>query len=563
MKMTKKTGFTLIEAMVAIAILGLVALGITKLMTSSTNLMVKSREQTFASKTTQAAFNLLDNSEYIYLLDCDSDNASYGLIGTFDTNPSYPYLGVLDQIKEITTAAGFDQFTIETDFMIRDLSDLDGDGEITDLRSFLDGDSDNIDDYEPGMMYYDANSDGDFYDIYAGGSGNYITEEPNTHIKEVLFKLYKQGKQVFSERQLVSREKLSGEAGYASEAELNLIVSSPTHRSSLYDLTAANRLDAFNLSISKSYPSTIQAFRADISYPLEIEGETEPIADLDFRIETATNPVLDSTSADIYGDFNLNATYITGELDEGVEYIWGKATKGSSYSPWSKREVIYDLVPPVISGETSIGTVKTKQPYVSAVFTDSTILTNARASGICTDVITILKDGSEVNCEYEYDTGLAEWLESSTFLPTVLSTGIAYAIQFEGGDNAYYKVMSSWTMTCDIDDPDNSAPVVDNTSPSGTIGVNPPTISCRTYDNHSGINYSSIILKLDGATCIDSSNLGNNCIPLESPVGCTVSYTPANSLATGSHSVEFIVQHWTENPYAQKTTTSTWSFNVP
>ncbi|MHC4139420.1 MAG: hypothetical protein ACYSR1_06150, partial [Planctomycetota bacterium] len=516
------------------------------------------------SKLSQQAFSALNNIPYFYIFNADSSQADFGLAGTFGPVTSqtsqYPYLAVLEDLKTAAEEVNFNRFTIETEFMIRDLSDLDGDSEITDLRLFEDNNSDNIDDYEPEIKYYDQNQDNDYYDFYGAPE---ISEEPDTHIKRVTLRIYKKNRVIFEESQYISMEKFTGVPGQAGGAELKLVVASPTQNCAVYALQTTQQIDALNLSISKTYPSDVRAFHADYAYSLRISGETDPAANLDFRLDVATSTIKDVSTADIVGNFDFGAFYITPSLSEGEGVFWGQATKGSSYSPWTKREFIRDINPPEIQNNTPSGTVKTRQPYVSATILDNPVTAGRPTSGICEDVIGLFKDSIEVNTRYDSSTGLLEWIDPGTGLPPVLSTGEVYTMVLEAGDNAHYKVKTTWTFTCDINDPDNSAPSVAEKSPSGIAGSNPPTISCKVFDNQSGIVISDSVMKLDGITVVDSSNISNYFNHISNPVGGYISYTPSNPLTSGFHEVMVVVSHWADNPYDKKTTTQTWTFNVP
>jgi len=198
----------------------------------------------------------------------------------------YPYLAVLENLRTLVNDANFDRFVIYTDFMIRDLSDLDGDGETTDLRPFTDANHDDIDDYDPDIRYFDQNYDGDWNDFYGSPE---VSEEPDTHIKEATLELYKDGKVVYEETRLLSLEKLTGEPGKASGGDLKLLIEEPAQNSTLYALDTAQQTASFNLAVSKAYPSNAPSYRADSSNLLYMSGETDPLADLEFRYGSAAS----------------------------------------------------------------------------------------------------------------------------------------------------------------------------------------------------------------------------------------------------------------------------------
>ena len=223
------------------------------------------------------------------------------------------------------------------------------------------------------------------------------------------------------------------------------------------------------------------------------------------------------------------------------------ATKDTLYSPYAPREVLLDLNPPAISSQAPTGTVYDKLPWVGCVLSD-TILSTGIPSGICEDVLYMEVNGSSITYQYNSTTGELYWDYSAQ-----LSTGVTYSVKVEAGDNAYYKAMSSWTFTVDIQDPDNSAPVVSQKSPSGTCPEPLPTIMCKVQDNQSGIDPSSIVCKVDSGVVSHTYNSGTG----------FVSWTPASSFENGTyHTVEITVSHWADNPSDKKTTVESWGFNV-
>jgi type II secretory pathway pseudopilin PulG len=557
-------GFSLVEVIISILILGVIITGIIAFLQSASLMIVSAQERTRASKLAQKIFSVLGNIHYHYIFRCDSSISEFGLAGDFgpvtnQTSP-YPYLKNLQELQQTAEDYRFDKFTIETKFMIRDLSDLDGDGETTDLRAFIDTNNDGADDYDSGIKYLDQNNDGDYYDFF--GSPD-VSEEPDTHIKKVTIKIYKNNEKIFQEIQLISLEKFSGIQSRASGAELKLVLNEPKVNSSLYALDTLEQQTSPNLIVTFSYPAGVKAYRADSSDILRLSGITDPVAQTDWRLISATSPILDTTYADMLGNFDFYAFNITFNLVEGDNEIWGQATKDSSYSPWDKTNVIRDINPPVIQNITPTGTVTSKQPLVGGEIVDNPVTAGNSVSGICPDVITLLKDGIPVNHDYDSSSGMVRCLDSLSGLPPILSTGIVYTMVLEGGDNAYYKVKTTWTFICQIADPDDSIPSISQKDPVGTALSNPPTISCKVSDNQSGIIINSIRMTLNGDVVVSSANISQCFTPFPNPDGGYVSYTPPSPLTGGIHNVEVNVSHWADNPYDKRTSAGTWSFHVP
>lgn len=564
---SKKTirGQTLVDALLAVAIIGIVAWGLMMTLKFVTLTFIKAREQSQAASLSERFFTRLNNIPYPYIFAADSNLPSYNLTGTFGPVTAqvaaYPYRQVFDELQGLLKSARFDRFVLTTKFMLRDLSDLDSDGETTDLRYYTDSDANGIDDYDSGVRYTQQNADGDFWDIFGSPE---ITEEPHTRLKEATLKIYKGGQVILEEQRLISWEKFTGVEGKAAGATLKLVVSAPSENSALYDLSAPAQLASFSLAIAKSYPAEVAAIRADAGAPLSVVGETDPNALVGFRLEASTGPVLDTLTSSMAGDFSGPAMTLTGSLTEGKNKIFAQATKDVYYSPWNITEIIRDINPPAISGQTPTGAVKNRQPYVRAILLDSPVAPGKDVSGVNASVISLFIGTVSVNYNYDSQSGLAGYVDSVSGLPPVLSTQ-TYTVRLEGGDNAFYKAASTWTLTPSPDSVDASAPSVSSKSPIGIAGTNPPTISCDVFDNQSGIILDTVELILDGAVVVSSTmgNLASSLTPLAQQDGVTVSYTPSYSLPAGGHNVTVRGSHWAASPSDKVSSTDTWSFNVP
>ncbi len=558
-KKNNTKGFGLVEAMVAMAIFGVAIISITATMQMAMLSAVKSREQLTSSRLLDMIFSKLKSIDYFFLFQTNSSLPNFFLsTGTFQGTTVYPYRTTLQNIHTIVKNAGFSHYTIDIVFMRRDTSDANGNGLTSDLIAFTDNDQNLIDDYDPTIRYFDQNSDGDYYDTYTLG-GRKISEEPDTHLKEVTVKLWKKGYVVTQQTELISLEQFSGIESMASGAALKIFISQPANATFLYNLNTTARQNAFMLAITKSYPSDVTAYRADTFYPLRLWGETSPLAVARFYVNN-TSTERDNRTSDMNGLFDFQSAAVTNYLVEGQNRIWARATKDANVSPWGPRDVIVDLNPPTISSAIPTGIVKNRAPRVSAVITDTGISTNT-TSGICAEVITLKVNNNVVNHLYDSATGEVVWADTTTAAPIILSTG-TYTALLEGGDRAYYKVRSTWSFTVEIEDPDNSAPSIANRSPIGSANTTLPLIQVRVFDNQSGINPASIVLKLNGQVVVNSSNIGSH---YDASSGF-VSYLPASPFPNGSsHTVEITASHWATTPSDKVTSTDSWNFfiNIP
>lgn len=557
-----RKGFGLVEAMVAIFVLSILSLSLAYMYQFMALVSLKTQQNTYTTRLAEMAFTKFKTVDYYYLFDSDSALPDFGLTGTFGPvalqKAAYPYMGTLNAIDSAVKKYKVDRWTISVKYKIRDVSDLDGDGLTSDLRDFMDASGDLVDDYDPSIRYHKANpaADSDYYDTYTSLNKT-VSETPDTNLKEVTLSLYRKGAVIYTQTELISLEMFSGIESRASGAELKLLLAQPANNTYLHDLMTTARQDALDLVISKSYPSEVTAYRADPSSPLTLAGETSPLATVKFY-HNSIGTVHDTHASDSSGGFNLWAFGLTAVLTEGENTIYAQATKDTYFSPYAQRKVILDLKPPSITGQVPAGTVHDLVPYVGAVLSDA-ILSTGVPSGICEDVTSIKVNGSEVPFAYDSATGKINWHDPSTGLPVKLTNGNSYTLLVEGGDRAHYKAAATWAFTVDVADTDNSAPSVANKVPSGFTDEAMPEISCKVFDNQSGIDLDSIILKVDGDVVISSANLPGHW----DAENQRVFYRMATAFESpSSHTVEITASHWADDPPDKKTTTETWGFSV-
>jgi hypothetical protein len=167
-------------------------------------------------------------------------------------------------------------------------------------------------------------------------------------------------------------------------------------------------------------------------------------------------------------------------------------------------------------------------------------------------------DGNAVTHSYNSVTGEVIWVDPVSWGPPVLSTG-SYIVTLEGGDRAYYKVISTWSFTVEIEEPDHSPPAISQKSPIGACQTQIPVISVKIFDNQSGIDPYSITLKLDGNIVVNASNVGGH----YDPQGGYLTYVPTSPMADGTfHTVEVTASHWATSPPDKVTSTDSWNFFI-
>lgn len=541
-----RKGTVLLETTLAMFIMTMVGVSLLAMIQRAALVSFKAREQMTCSRMVQTGFARLKNLDFYQLFAADSSLPDYGL------QASYPYRAALDGLRSTLAASRFDRFRVGIVFMRRDASDANGNGMNSDLIAFTDSNSDQIDDYDPAIRHFDQNLDGDFFDTFTS-NGRTVAEQPDTHIKQVTLEVFRGSRRACSQTELVSLEQFTGDPNPSSEAVLKILISTPVNSAYLYDLSTQGRAASWNLPIAKAYPAEPARYRAEPGAPLELAGETDPLATVRFYV--GASPELANIPADFSGLFSWNPSAVTGALVEGANLIRVQATKDAYISPIAPRSVILDLASPAATSPTPAGTVGTLSPYVSIILTDPGISTTV-TSGICPDVLTLRVNGVEVS--HSFAAGALVWIDSTTQTVPVLADG-AYAVVAEAGDFAGYKTSAAWSFTVAVPATDNSAPSVANKTPIGASAPSLPQISVRVFDNQSGITPSSIVMKLDGITVVDASNLGS----YYDAGADTVSYIPPTPFASfSSHTVEITASHWATDPPDKVTTADSWSFTI-
>lgn len=544
---SNQRGLSQIELLLAVLIVSLLSMALLSALQLSVASSVQTRVQSAGAQLLQMAFAKLRNIDFYQVFPCDSSLPGFGLRG------DYPNLATLNQLRAKALQLGFSKFTIELTFMRRDSSDANGNGLTSDLIPFSD-DGTGVDRYDPNIRYFDQNGEGDYYDTYFVG-GRRVSEMPDTHIKLVTFKLWKGNRVAFQDAQLMSLEGFSGTESPSSESSLTLTLNTPSNNASLYDLTTSTRNNAFNLVITRPYPPSAVAYRADSASPLQLTGTTEPSATVRFYVGVTTGTEVASVGTDISGNFSLTSAAITARLVEGRNRLFARTFKGSLTSPFAPRDVILDLAPPLISSAAPPSPTKTLSPYVAGILVDSPTVSGPEVSGITVDVIAFKLDGAVAGSRYDPNSGYVTLLDSTTLLPPVLSTG-THTVTLEGGDGAHYKVSKTWGFQVAIDTYDVTAPVIDQQTPVGSTPSTLPVIGARLSDPESGINLASLTMTVDGVSLTNPGQYYNLATG-------AIQYQPPAPFANGSsHTIVVTVSHWASAPPDQMTKTSTWGFTV-
>ena len=247
-----RRGFGLVEAMMAIFLLAILGLSLAYMLQYLAVVSVKTRENSYTSRLASAIFAKFKTMEYYYVFDADSALPGYGISGTFGPvtlqKAAYPYLVLLREATRLASRYSVDRWTLDVKFKLRDVSDANGNGLFSDLRDFVDSDGNGRDDYDEGVRYFKANSDADYFDTYVSTALDKTASElPDTNMKEVTLKLYRRGRVIHTQTDLISLEMLSGIESRSSGADLKMFVNQPANDTCLYDLSDPARAASFAL----------------------------------------------------------------------------------------------------------------------------------------------------------------------------------------------------------------------------------------------------------------------------------------------------------------------------
>jgi hypothetical protein len=538
-----RRGSALLETVLAIFIMTVAGVSLIAMVQKNMIAVLKAREKVSCGRVSQSGMARLKNIDFYSLFALDSASANYGLWA------SYPYRATFDGIRSTLQGSRYDRFRVSVAFMRRDTADSNANGLNSDLVEFADANGDRADDCDSGIRYFDQNGDGDFYDTYTSG-GRTVAEQPDTHIKKVTLDVFRYGRLVCSQTELVSLEQFTGDPNPSSESVLSLLLSTPPNNAFLYRQATAGQTASRALVLTKTYPAEAEQFRADAASPLLLSGETDPLATVNFYVDASG--VLATAAADSAGTFSSNPSAVTAALVEGYSTLSVQATKDGYTSPITRRTVLLDIAPPSVSGQTPTGAVSTLAPYVALTLADTGVSTTV-ASGICPDVTTLKINGSSVPYTYDSTSGRVVWIDSMTNTVPVLVNG-AYSVVAEAGDYAGYKTTQSWTFTLSVGDTDHSAPSIAQRDPIGMAGSDWPEVSVRVFDNQSGIIPSSIQMTLDGEVVAGRYDASDG----------TVSFMPPASFNPGSyHTVGIRASHFATNPADKVTSEDTWGFWAP
>ncbi len=209
----------------------------------------------------------------------------------------------------------------------------------------------------------------------------------------------------------------------------------------------------------------------------------------------------------------------------------GNETKGS----WSFTvEVVMDTLPPIITTTSPHGLVRDDMPSINVSATDD-------MSGVARIAISVSNPNGVIAGNTEFDgEGLG------TFTPDAALSNHTYTVVTVVTDNAGNDSSASWSFSLEAD---SAPPVVNTTSPQGTIRTNSPRINVSATDEISGIaSFAIRVIRSDFERIFGDTVFEG---------GTKASFKPNNELRNDTYSVAVDV-----TDKAGNVTNVSWSFTV-
>jgi immune inhibitor A len=244
------------------------------------------------------------------------------------------------------------------------------------------------------------------------------------------------------------------------------------------------------------------------------------------KVDSVTVTSIASVNA---SGFSYNSS---SSLPDGLHTVYLSVADNAGNIATSTWMFTIDTTPPTISSQSpASGSLAPARPTISATFSDN-IGINPYSATITVDGITVTSSASVTTSGFSYTPSSS------------LSDGL-HTVSVSIRDTTGNIVTSSWSFTVDT-----TPPTISSESPiSGLIiSVSRPTISA-TFSDNIGVNPSSAVIKLDGATVTSSASVTTS----------GFSYTPPSPLSDGSHTVYIFVADTAGN---DATLTSTFTVDT-
>jgi hypothetical protein len=215
---------------------------------------------------------------------------------------------------------------------------------------------------------------------------------------------------------------------------------------------------------------------------------------------------------------------------DGLKTVYFRCIS-SNETNWSAAvtdTITLDTAAPQASSKSPIGTVVNRRPTISASLDDS-------GSGVKESSIVLKLDNATIT--HNYSSGTV------SYVPAGNLTYSSHTVELMAEDEIGNKLNTSWSFIVS-----SQGVGFGNYGPLGFIGVARPEISVILVDSGSGINSSTLMMKLQGSDVSGDAEY--------SATAKNYSYTPP-TLSKGNYTVEVIVYD-----LAGKRSNKSWSFFV-
>lgn len=414
----KTQGFSLVEAVMAMMVIGILSLAIIRVLNQAGKSTVSAQDQYQAAQLLDYIQTSLQLAKFEDVFAVDSNLKAGVASGTLFTSRQYfvnwslsPMAATLSDIDNRVIAAGFKRWMIEVAFLRRDSGNNAFNSSVMDYIEFVPNTATGkctngvecADKYQPSIKFQNlvSNSPEHFFDVTVDGQ----TEVPDTRLKNISIYLYKTNSDYISRTGiLLSKEKVLGIATEKYTNEIKFFLTTPDYNKRFYRdipemyfgyahstdyVAGAKNWDAelvgkffskFDYTKTVSWKWAITAGDATSPGLLpKITGYSE--ADSTIMVWTSTSPFPpvgppdhQFTVSAVNSGFSTtgNAAYnnhVSAEGGRGVSFRAKKGAVGQEvYSSWTRLLVNTDITPPTAKPTDFLpapgSTVASRSPFI-------------------------------------------------------------------------------------------------------------------------------------------------------------------------------------------------------
>ena len=271
------------------------------------------------------------------------------------------------------------------------------------------------------------------------------------------------------------------------------------------------------------------------------------IASIEIAVTNSNGDAVDGASA--MDENGTSASLVpAGDLANDTYSVAAVVTDNAgnvASTGWSFTvEASYDTTGPSIDVYSPQGVVRIDMPTIGVTASDVSDTARQGLSGIASIEISVAaSDGSAIGGTTDYDGA-----SSAIFNPNAGLANDTYTVTAVVADNSGNETGASWNFTVEVV-MDEMSPIINATSPQGTIRTKRPRIDVSATDDMSGIASFAIRVVRSDFVRVDGNLVYEG--------GSKASLTPANALRNDTYSVAVDVADKAGN-----VTNVSWSFTV-